>query len=219
MTSDTYQNYIKHLDSIITMFENAPKDSGWITESAAQGVLARAESAIHKICNEDSPYRTRVKSILKQAGVESFKADLVVGIVRALKGELEDGYLNSFPELVRGELFKNFIDMAEHLLDEGFKDAAAVIAGSSLESHLRRLCIKHFIPVQRTANGATIHKKAEALNQELGKTAYSLFDQKQITTWLHLRNDAAHGNYSNYSEDQVARLIEWVRDFIVKNPA
>lgn len=54
---------------------------------------------------------------------------------------------------------------------------------------------------------------------ELGKNAYSLFDQKQITAWLDLRNNAAHGNYTDYDEFQVAKLIDWVGDFISKNPA
>jgi HEPN superfamily RiboL-PSP-like protein len=143
-----------------------------------------------------------------------------VGIVKGLKGDLEDGYLQSFPELVRGEMFEDLNEMAKHLLQEGYKDAAAVIAGTSLEYHLSRLCKKHGVSVDSTAkDGNTKKKTAERLNQELGKTAYSLFDQKQITAWLDLRNNAAHGNYSEYDEDQVAKLIEWVGDFISKNPA
>jgi hypothetical protein len=148
------------------------------------------------------------------------KADLIVGIVRALKSDLEDGYLYPLSELVRGEMFENLIEMAEHLVEEGYKDAAAVIAGASLESHLRQLSNKYSVSVSYTAkDGSTKKKKAESLNQELGKNAYSLFDQKQITAWLDLRNNAAHGNYSEYDEDQVAKLIEWVGDFISKNPA
>jgi len=96
-----------------------------------------------------------------------------------------------------------------------------VIAGSSLESHLRQSCIKHGVPINHTApDGSTKPKKAVQLNQDLRKSgAYSLFDQKQITAWLDLRNNAAHGNYSEYDDDQVAKLIEWVGDFMSKNPA
>ena len=104
---------------------------------------------------------------------------------------------------------------------DSYKDAAAVIAGSSLESHLHQLCIKYGVQIDDTAqDGTTKHKKAEQLNQELRKNgAYSLFDQKQITAWLDLRNNAAHGKYSAYDEHQVAKLIEWAADFISKNPA
>jgi hypothetical protein len=159
--------------------------------------------------------------ILDSTTAEHVKADRIVGIIKALKGDLEDGYLETFPELVRGEMFENLSEMAKHLLEEGYKDAAAVIAGSSLESHLHQLSMKHGVPINHTApDGATKPKKADQLNQALRKNgAYSLFDQKQITAWLDLRNSAAHGKYSDYDEDQVAKLIEWAGDFISKNPA
>jgi len=158
---------------------------------------------------------------LESSTQERVQADRVVGIVRALKGDLEDGYLHSLSELVRGEMFENLIEMATHLLNEGYKDAAAVIAGSSLESHLRQSCIEHGVQINNTAPDGTIKpKKADQLNQALCKKgAYSLFDQKQITAWLDLRNNAAHGKYSDYDENQVAKLIEWVGDFISKNPS
>jgi hypothetical protein len=220
MAKDTYGNYIKHLESIIRMYESGDMDNGLLTDSDAQGVLARAEAAINKICGEDSAYTSRTRAILGGGYIDRFRVELIIGIVRALKSDLEDGYLYSLSELVRGEMFENLIEMAEHLVGEGYKDAAAVIAGASLESHLRQLANKYGVSVDYTAkDGSNRKKTAEQLNQDLGKNAYNLFDQKQITAWLDLRNNAAHGNYGGYDEDQVARLIEWVGDFISKNPA
>ncbi len=46
--------------------------------------------------------------------------------------------------------------MAEHLLDEGYKDAATVIAGSSLEPHLRQLCQKSGIPTETRLRRASM---------------------------------------------------------------
>jgi len=224
MAKETYQDYIKHLESIIEMHEKAPKqnNTGLVYAGDAHGILARAESAIGKICIRDSPYTLRMIKILERASdSEPTKAALLVGIVKALKGELIDGSLQSLPALIRGEMFESLNEMARHLLEEGYKDAAAVIAGTSLESHLRQLCIKHGVPINHAAsNGSTKPKKAVQLNQDLRKSgAYRLFDQKQIGAWLDVRNNAAHGKYSEYNEDQVFRLIEWVDDFISKNPA
>ena len=220
MPTKNYESHIKHLESILRMYEDAATDNGLVIDSDAQGILARAEAAINRICAEDSAYTARRKAILDGAYIDRFRADLIVGIVKALKSDLEDGYLYSISELVRGEMFENLIEMAEHLVEEGYKDAAAVIAGASLESHLRQLSNKYSVAVDYIAkDGTTKQKKAEHLNQDLGKNAYTLFDQKQITAWLDLRNNAAHGHYSAYDGDQVAKLIEWVRDFISKNPA
>jgi hypothetical protein len=46
---------------------------------------------------------------------------------------------------VAAEVFTDFIEMAEHLLEQGYKDPAAVVAGSVLEEHLRQLCHKNAI--------------------------------------------------------------------------
>ena len=47
-------------------------------------------------------------------------------------------------------MFENFNEMARHLLEEGYKDAAAVIGSASLESHLHRLAMKHGIQLSQT---------------------------------------------------------------------
>ena len=182
MSNNIYQQYIKHLDSIVRMYEDATKDGAEILEDSANGICARAEAAVQKICGDNSPYRERANVILLSEGMASiYKAWLIIGILKALKGDLEDGYLYSFPELVRGEMFEEFIEMAEHLLQEGYKDAADVIAGSSLESHLRQLSNKHGVALDYTApDGSIKHKRAEKLNQELGKNAYSLLTRSKL---------------------------------------
>ena len=63
-------------------------------------------------------------------------------------------------------------------------------------------------------------KKADAINAELAKAAaYTKLDQKNVTAWLGLRNDAAHGHYSAYDNNQIVLLISSIRDFISRNPA
>jgi hypothetical protein len=95
--------------------------------------------------------------------------------------------------------------MSKHLLDQGYKDAAAVIAGSSLEAHLRQLCAKAGVDTDTEAGSP---KKADRLNAELaGAEVYAKGDQKNVTAWLDLRNDAAHGHYDRYQGGQVALLI------------
>ena len=91
-----------------------------------------------------------------------------------------------------------------------------MLAGSTLEVHLKKLCNKNGVNI--ISNGKS--KKAESLNAEL-KTGgvYALFEQKNITAWLDLRNSAAHGKYSEYDKDQVRLLIANIRDFLTRHPA
>ncbi len=92
-----------------------------------------------------------------------------IGILRASKEELEGGWLMTTKGLLSAEIFSDFLEMAEHLLAENYKDAAAVITGSVLEEHLRQLAQKHAIDVTFEKSGRRVSKKADLLNAELAK--------------------------------------------------
>lgn len=63
-------------------------------------------------------------------------------------------------------------------------------------------------------------KKADALNSELVKAgAYGALDQKIVTGWLGLRNNAAHGQYDAYCADQVKIMIVGIQEFMARRPA
>jgi len=141
---------------------------------------------------------------------------LVVALMTDLKNEHFKG---SQDELAHGEIFTDFMDMARHLLESGYKDAAAVIAGNSNEAHLRQLSLKIGLPV---TDGKGSPLNGNALNTELAKAkakAYDLNSQKLITAWQGIRNDAAHGDYSKYTRDQVQNMIDGIKFFMMANPA
>lgn len=140
-----------------------------------------------------------------------------IAILEAIRDEVSGGWLFEIRSLVASELFSDFLDQAEHLLSQGYKDAAAVMIGSVLEEHLRQLCIRFSIDLNDIKDGKPVPRKADRLNAELVKaSAYKALDAKQITAWLGLRNDAAHGNYSDYSKEQVRSLLTGVMDFMVR---
>jgi hypothetical protein len=152
------------------------------------------------------------------ADVSSDQVKMGLGILRAIKDEINGGWFFTTKGLVSAELFSDFLDMAEYLLSEGYKDAAAVIIGSVLEEQLRQLCQKNSLPIEVDKNGKMIKLKADALNSSLCSTnVYNKLDQKSVTAWLDLRNKAAHGLYNEYTLDQVRQLIEGVINFIVRN--
>ena len=152
----------------------------------------------------------------RYAGNEFNDLAKAVGICRSLLSDIQNGFLRSLAEVIHSDVFADYLEMAEHLNSSGYKDAAAVIAGSTLEAHLKSLCAKCRVA---TDNGGK-PIKADTLNGDLVKAgAYAKIDQKNVTAWLGLRNDAAHGNYGAYNQSQVALLISAVRDFVSRNPA
>ena len=143
--------------------------------------------------------------------------DSGLGIVLSIKTEIENGWLNTVKGLVSAEVFSDFLEMGEYLLDEGYKDPAAVVLGSVLEEHLRQLCSKNGVDTHSIKDGKSVPKKADLLNAELTKKGvYNILDQKQVTAWLDLRNKAAHGNYSDYSSDQVNLMYQGIIGFVAR---
>jgi HEPN domain-containing protein len=140
------------------------------------------------------------------------------GILKGVKSELDGGWLFTIKDLVTAEIFSDFLDMAEYLLKEGYKDPAAVMIGSVLEEHLRQLCAKYSIEVEVIKDEKPIFKKAEKLNSDLANAnIYNKLNQKMVTSWLDLRNKAAHGKYVEYSKENVELMYQGVLDFVNKN--
>ena len=83
----------------------------------------------------------------------------MAGIVDALKTDLAAGYVVGIRELIHGELFGDLLESAVHLLEEGYKDPAAVLAGSVLEEHLRQLCKKNTIEIEVSTKSGIRAKK------------------------------------------------------------
>lgn len=177
-------------------------------------------SAIHRLSPPGSAYVKNVKvyeSYMAGYASMSVAVEPLRGLLRALRNDYEAGYLQSVVELVHADIFADFLDMADYLLEQHYKDPAAVVAGSVLEEHLRKLCDKHGVLVDKLDGSP---KKADGLNSELTAAgAYSKLDQKNVTAWLDLRNKAAHGQYSEYKHEQVTLMLQGVRDFASRCPA
>ncbi|HKC00834.1 MAG TPA: hypothetical protein VKD23_18775 [Terriglobales bacterium] len=138
-----------------------------------------------------------------------------LGILTAVRDQIKGGWVETTKGLVSAEVFADFLEMAEHLLEQKYKDPAAVMVGSVLEEHLRQVCAAASLPVEDLSHGKIVPRKADSLNADLAKVGkYSKLDQKQVTAWLDLRNKAAHGKYSEYANEQVVLMLAGVRDFV-----
>ena len=185
-----------------------------------QQFITRCVAAIYQIAGHSPVHLGHAKGITQSTdSAREWKLEMLMGIVEALLVDLEDGFITSHATLIRGELFDDLLEMATHLLEEGYKDAAAVISGAALEVHLKKLCENRSIAMEQERNGKVQPISADRLNAKLAKSeAYNKLDQKSVTAWLGLRNNAAHGNYQEYDRAQVTLTIDSVRNFIARHP-
>lgn len=174
-----------------------------------------ALSLLHRAYGEKHPITQSFVTAVETAIVGNVQKGM--GILESVSDDFERGWFKTARMLISAELFSDFLEMAEHLLKEAYKDAAAVIIGATLEEHLRSLCRGRNIPVEQGTPPKP--RKTDTINADLMKaSAYTLIDQKQITAWLDLRNNAAHGHYSGYSKDQVQLMLNGVRNFVSRIP-
>jgi len=215
-------DFIRRADEVLALGQNAlattrqdRNGSERVADQAFAAFRAASLSFLANVYGSEHSYFSDFNDRVTHAYPRDINVGL--GILGAAKGELEGGWLRTTRGLVSAEIFADFLEMADHLLSEHYKDAAAVVAGSSLEEHLRQLAVVAKIPTTVVKGNDTRPKKADSLNAELATAGvYSKLDQKNITAWLGLRNKAAHGDYAAYDEAQVALLVEGVRQFMAR---
>lgn len=181
----------------------------------APALAVRLRAAIERLTPISSAYAKEAAKLDDTASV--FQINSYLGILRALRADILDGWLEGVTELLHADTFGNFLDQASELLNKGFKDASAVVAGTVLEYHIRLLCEKNSVDTEQSPGQP---KKAETMNADLAKAdAYNGLEQKSVTAWLGVRNAAAHGEYDKYDHKQVAGMITAVREFVIRYPA
>ena len=180
-------------------------------------ITARGGQLIARLYGSDSHYFQTFKDATQ---IEYFNAmhsncydhvASVVGIFKAVRRDIESGMLANFRRSIQAEVFADFLDMAEHLHREKYKDAAAVLLGAVLEDSLRKIADANGVDIlDSKGKPLTI----DPLNIALAKKGvYNALVKKQITSWANLRNDAAHGHFDKYDSAQVQQMLLFVQNF------
>ena len=203
------QEILKQIDSALESWSTHRVKSQYddLSDLPDRSISAEVDTilaaTLDRLAPANSPYRESISSMMRTK----------VGALRALRRDYDAGYLSSVQSLVRAEVFADFLEMAEHLLKQGYKDPCAVLVGGVLEDHLRSLCQGRGIPLQMSGKP----KKTDSMNNDLASAdVYSKLDQKNVTAWLDLRNKAAHAQYGEYNHDQVQNLLIGVREFAAR---
>ena len=98
--------------------------------------------------------------------------------------------------------------MADHLLECGYKDPAASLCGAVLEDGLRQIASNAGVNLKSKENLSSLnHRCADA-------GIYNRLTQKKIQVWGDVRNNADHGKFNEYTEQDVQEMLKGVRQFL-----
>ncbi|MDC4744251.1 HEPN domain-containing protein [Acinetobacter baumannii] len=176
--------------------------------------IIKAQNILLLACGDSSIHFTAFKRQLSGSSDTPKRLRQLIPILNAAYDDLKNGFLITFKQIVQSEVFDSELEQAKSLLENGYKNAAAVIAGVVLETTIKELC---------TNNGIDIYlpdgkreKKLEKLNEELTKAGiYPLTQQKKITYYADIRNNAAHGKPENFDSDEVKDMIKGIEKFLI----
>lgn len=165
------------------------------------------ENNLINFVGTENPYYRNFKNSYSTKNY--FYANIVLGvcgIIQSILTDYEKGTLYKYEFLISGNIFDNILEQATELNENNFKDAAAVMVRTVVESSLKKLAI---------ANEINTKQAAADLNTKLkDKNVYDKVQHSEIQSWLHLGNYAAHGDFDKYDKNRISRLIDDVQIFI-----
>ena len=207
----------KYLESIDQLLDLAYALCAQLKETSEYDVANFAslqtggESLILKLVGENSPYYKNFQYIMMSNQDEHYKVSACLGVLARLKTELDQGLLGEVEDLVRAEVFTDFLEIAHHLLETGYKDPAATLVGGVLENGLKKLSEEKEIQYKNNDG-------IGALNKGLAKAkVYTHLKQQQVQAWAAIRNSAAHGNTDEYNADDVKYMLDGVQNFLTEH--
>ncbi|MBT9174245.1 MAG: hypothetical protein DDT21_02657 [Syntrophomonadaceae bacterium] len=166
-----------------------------------------AKNLIEKICGENSSYNRQFENLYADKKGNPYYFFGFLGILQASYDDWKLGLLEDTKSLITAEVFSNFIEQAEYLLEEGYKLPSAVIVRAVLEDGLRTLCKKNEITLPE-------RPKLDWMNSELvKKSVYNKNVQKQVTAWAGIGNSAAHMEIDGLTDAEVKNMINGVISF------
>ena len=172
--------------------------------------VVKTKNLLISLCGEKSHHLSEFVKAGELRGYDSsYKSfERMQAVFFAAQDDFKGGYIVSLKSIIQAEVFDSELEQATELLQNGYKVAAAVIAGVVLETSLRDICTQEGIA----------HSKLDKMNTDLAKAGvYNKLQQKRVTALADIRNSAAHGRSEAFSEGDVKMMITEIEQFLAKH--
>ncbi|WP_018291690.1 HEPN domain-containing protein [Verrucomicrobium sp. 3C] len=169
------------------------------------GWKAKCLTFLNNCLSEKHTYVETFKTV-----ADSYRSNVKGGmeILKAFREDVKNNGLRKLEWHISADIFDSFLDSAEYLVEEGYKDPAACLVGAVLEHGLRKLCANHGYVVGSSNNISS-----------LGKTLFengiiNSLTLKDMSAWGDIRNHAVHGEFDQYTHYRVKEMLKNVHDFL-----
>jgi hypothetical protein len=167
--------------------------------------VTNALNLIQRTFGESSIHFKHLSQLYADFGISEYHFAGSFSLFKAAKEDYEGGYLFNVRTLAKAEILADAMGQAKELVHAGYKDPACILARVSLEAALKDLCDQHNIP----------HAKLDKMNGDLCKAnVYNMAKQKLVTAWSDIGNKAAHGDWSSYTLQDAAAMVQGVEALV-----
>ncbi len=188
---------IASLENSFSYIEETDRIEAW---------LISAENIISKLFDLHSiQYRAYRKASMGH--IESASQILSIkGVLDGIIADIEGGYIEGLVTEITINILSDILYQAKELLREGLKDVAAIYGRISLEKNLKELAEK---------NNIASNQRANKINDDLrNKNIYTQIRWREIQVWLDIGNKSAHGEFNDYTNNDVENMLDGVERFI-----
>lgn len=154
---------------------------------------------------------TTYNEMVKEHCTNRINPGILQGFLESAKREFAFGLLAHPKIIATADSMEDFLEQADYLLEQDYKDAACVLTGGVLEATLRSM-LENKYPSVKFNPKEGLRKFNELLHKQA--SAYDKATFKLIDGYAELRNLAAHGKYGQYTKDQTKEFILFTRNFI-----
>ena len=208
LTAEQIHKRLKGILVEVESFVNSPSSVG-----ALEGHFIGAMHLIGKVFGTSSDYYESLEEWKKEVWNYSFdiSSDLLRTILVHALQDFEAGLMAELDTRITGEVISDLLQLAKIALRDSRKDVAAVLVAAALEDSLKR-CAR--------LNGLEISEKTPLTQviKALKSEGVRVGGQKGVANTLPgFRNAALHANWAEIAETDVASVIGFVEQFLVRN--
>ncbi len=217
------EQILNELDAILSKYrEISGMDNGRPSAGLAGReigpLITKAISTVRKISGSESDYTLAITAVAGEQEDVPDRTGLVFGVLKALRDDIRHGRFQPVadPVYFDAPAFAGFLNVAMQQLSRGDVKAAAVLAGSTLETHLRKLAVKNGLDIEDEQGNAL--PVAQVVLEMTENGVFGSDELQRVEEWLAVRKAASAGEAGQISEEQVHTMIAGISAFLTRNP-